>query len=148
MKRSTLVFWTLFVAIVIFFGAPFGLLYYFDSERVNQLTEQEKRIVYSENEKNISIIRKQITENLSKVNSTVDSISPAEITKKYSSITENKIIKNYSYSQKKTLQAITKEFLSKIGGTEDEVALLSVNGKVYETNKPALKNVDFTSNQK
>ncbi len=148
MKRSTLAFWTLFIAIVIFFGAPFSLLYYFDSERVKQLTEQEKRIVYSENEKNISIIKNQITENLNKINLIVNSLSPVEISKKYSFITENRIIQNYSYSQKKTLQAITKEFSSKTGGIEDDVALLSVNGRVYEANKPALKNVDFISNQK
>jgi len=148
MKRGTFTFWTLLVALIFFFGVPFGMFYFFDNQRVDQLNEQESKIAKSENNKSISIIEKQISENLDKVNSVVDSISPAEISKKYSSITENRIIRNNSYSQKKALNAITKEFLARTSGLDAEVALISVNGKVYDANKADLKGQDFTSNQK
>ena len=110
MKKET-IFFNIFLIILISFGVPAFLLYYYDNLRVIQLNKIQSEVLWAENQKEISVVKEQIMANIEKINSKINELSNEVITKKYTMILQNRIIRNSSYSQKAARKKIADEFL-------------------------------------
>jgi len=145
MKRSTLVIQLILVAAVLA-GVPAGLFYYYDNVRAVQFGVMQSKILSVENQKDISIIRENISAKLDNLGSRLAAYTPDGVTRRYSSITGNRIIRNFSYTQAKSKNRIASEFSKTADKMSSDAALLYINGNVLDSNKPFLKSKSFIRN--
>ena len=147
MKKET-IFFNIFLIILISFGVPVFLLYYYDNLRVSQLNKIQAEVLWAENQKEISVVKEQIMANIEKINSKINELSNEVITKKYDLILQNKIIRNSSYSQKTARKKIADEFLKNSKNFNADLILLYTNGNPLVSNKPELNTLSFSRNNK
>lgn len=129
-------------------AVPAGLFYYFDTVRIAQLNAMQAKIMWSENQKETDVIKAQIAKRLDEIISSISRLSDAETGKRYAIITENKIIKDSSYSSDAGKRTIINEFKKESRRFPAQTALLYQNGAMMSTNTPALNNEDFKRSTK
>ncbi len=147
MKRGTLVFQLILLAVILA-GVPTALFYYYDSKRAIQMEVMKSKVLSVENRKDIAIIRDNISAKLNKLSGIAREFSPAGVKRRYSSITGNRIIRNFSYSKRSSKRKIASEFSKYADKSKADIALLYINGSVLDTNNPALKSRSFSRNSR
>lgn len=147
MKKET-IFFNIFLIILISFGVPVFLLYYYDNLRVIQLNKIQSEVLWAENQREIYVVKEQIMANIEKINSKINELSNEVIIKKYAIILHNRIIKNSSYSQKADRKKIANEFLKNSKNFNADLILLYINGNPLVSNKPELNTLSFSRNNK
>lgn len=147
MKKST-VMMSIFIIIILSFGIPVGLLYYYDNIRITQLNNMQSKILWAENQKEIGVIKEQVAEKIQKIFSKISLLSDEKIKNKYSTIINNRIIMNSSYSQKSGKKNISDEFLRQAKSFSSDLILLYSNGNPMIANKPELNTLSFNRNNK
>jgi signal transduction histidine kinase len=147
MKKGAL-FTQVFIAGLIMFAVPAGLLYYYDNLRLVQLSTMGKKILWSENEKEVNIVREQIKGKIGKIASDLASLTPSSARSKYAGVIEERTVRNNSYSKSASLEKIKAAFLSAAKGHSATLSLVSMNGRTYTSTDPAAKNEDHAKNPK
>jgi signal transduction histidine kinase len=151
MKKESLIIQLVVIAILLV-GMPAGMFYYFDSQRITQLNNLQKKILSSENKAEIDILKKQIEEKINKLGGQVESLSEKGVNVRYASITENRIIKNSSYVKPGDLSRIKDQFMRAGSTTGADLILLyrdgAKNGNPIAANKPDLMKMSFKGNEK
>ena len=147
MKKSDLTAALVFTAILLV-AAPTALFYLLDMKRVGELNNIQSKVLYVENQKEVSVVKDQVTRKLEDITSKISDFSSAGISRRYGSITGNRIIRNYSYSSAKSKARIKGEFLKYAGKMRADMALLFRNGSVLAANKPSLASATFKRNTK
>ncbi len=147
MKKST-VMMNIFIIIILSFGIPVGLLYYYDNLRITQLNNMQSKILWAENQKEIGVVKEQVAEKVKNITSKISMLYDDKITAKYSIILQNRIIKDTSYSQKAGKKSISDEFLKRVRSFDSDIVLLFTNGSPLIANKPELNTLSFSRNNK
>ncbi len=147
MNKSTIMT-NIFIIIILSLGIPLGLLYYYDNLRVTQLNNMQSKILWAENQKEIGVIKEQVTEKLKNINVKIANFSDEKVSNKYSVILQNRIIKDSSYSQKSGKKRIIDEFLKQVKRFDTDIVLLYTNGNPLIANKPELNTLSFNRNNK
>lgn len=145
MKKSIVLF-QIFLIMIFLTAVPTGLFYYYDNLKTTQLNNFKSKLIWIENQKEIDIIKDQILKKLDEFYLQINNLSFSNITKKYSTILEDRIIKNYSYSKKEALNAIKKQFLKLTRGRSEVIILLFRNGKILISNNQEFLKLSFKSN--
>ncbi|HRU39418.1 MAG TPA: hypothetical protein P5511_06030, partial [Candidatus Goldiibacteriota bacterium] len=123
MKKGELTF-LLIIAALILTGVPAGLFYYYDNARMAQLNAINAKIMWAENQKEVEVIKAQVSGKLEQIAQFIETLSEKNIKQKYSPIIEDRIIKNYSYSKQEAIEKIREQFQKNAKQSEDGLALL------------------------
>jgi signal transduction histidine kinase/uncharacterized protein YbcV (DUF1398 family) len=145
MKKSILLFQIIFILLLLI-SVPTGLFYYYDNIRTIQLNNLKSKLVWAENQKEIDIVKAQISKKLDEMFTDITNLSFSNITKKYSVFLNDRIIKDYSYSKKEALDAIKNQFIKLSKDKNETIILLLKSGTVLISNNPELSKVSFKSN--
>ncbi len=145
MKNTIMLFQVIFILILLT-AVPTGLFYYYDNLKTTQLNNLKSKLIWAENQKELDIIKAQITKKLDEIYLQINNLSFSNIMKKYSAFLDDRIIKNYSYSKKEALDAIRTQFLKLSRGKSEEIVLLFKNGNILIANNPELSKLSFKSN--
>ena len=127
------------------FAVPVLLFYIYDNKKLSQLNIMQAKITWAENQKEVDVVKAQLSGKVDEVYKVIESFSPASIGKKYGSITGSAIIRNSSYSNKASLAKIESQFLKSKKAFNSDMALLMTNGTLIAASKPALKGEDYKS---
>jgi len=133
---------------VILVGAPAGLFYYYDNLRVTQLNAMQSKIIWAENQKEVDVVKAQVTRKLDEIGGAIDGLSEKGISSRYAAIIENRIIKNFSYSKQAAVDKIKEQFLKEARTRDAELILLFRNGNPLAASKPDLMKLSFKGNTK
>ncbi len=129
-------------------AVPAGLFYYFDTVRIAQLNAMQAKIMWAENQKETDVIKAQIAKKLDETTSSISRFSDAEASKRYAVITDNRIIRDNSYSSDAGKRAIINEFRKESRRFPSQTALLYQNGSMMATNTQSLNSEDFRRSTK
>lgn len=147
MKKSTL-FLNIFFMVILASGIPLAILYYYDNIRIKQLNNLQAKILWAENQKEISVIKEQVLEKIKKIDSKISTLLDEKIKIKYSTILGDRIIRDSSYSQKAGRKRISEQFLKNIKKFDSDAVLLFTNGNPLIANRPELNTISFGRNNK
>jgi signal transduction histidine kinase len=147
MKKDGLITQLVFIAVLLV-AVPAALLYYYDNERVVQLNAMQSKILWSENQKEVEVIKAQVTKKLDEITNRVEGMSEKNVTAKYAAVFDNKTIKNSSYSNKAAVEKIREQFIKAAKGADADLILLFRNGNIVAANKPELNKLSFKGNTK
>ncbi len=145
MKKPVMLFQIILILILLT-AVPTGLFYYYDNLKTIQLNNLKSKLIWAENQKEIEIIKAQISKKLDEIYLQINNLSFSNITKKYSVFLNDRIIKDYSYSKKEALDAIKNQFLKLCQGKSESIVLLFKNGNVLISNNTELLRLSFKSN--
>ena len=147
MKKGTL-FFQMFTAAFIMFAVPAGLMYFYDNMRINELNALQGKISWTESEKEIGIIKAQLSEKVNQISAQAGELAVSKTEARYLAIVHDRTIKNQSYSNKAALDKIKAVFLGMMKKHDAEGALVSLSGRVYAATAPELKKGTFEKNAK
>ncbi|HPD18614.1 MAG TPA: hypothetical protein PLF61_03000, partial [Candidatus Goldiibacteriota bacterium] len=122
MKKST--FFQIILILLLLTAVPTGLFYYYDNLKTTQLNNLRSELMRTENQKEIEIIKEQISKKLDEMYADINNLSLSSIAKKYASFLNDRIIKNYSYSKKESLDAIKTQFMKLSQNRSENIILL------------------------
>ncbi|MCX7699201.1 MAG: ATP-binding protein [Candidatus Goldbacteria bacterium] len=145
MKKSVILFQIILI-LLLSIAVPTSLFYYYDNLKTTQLNNIKSKLLWAENQKEMEIIKAQISKKLDEIYAQINNLSFSNITKKYSIFLNDRIIKNYSYSKKEALDAIKTQFLKLCYGKNESIVLLFKNGNVLISNNAELLKLSFKSN--
>ncbi len=128
---------------VLVFSVPALLFYIYDDKRVTQLNSMQSKITWSENQKEVDVVKAQLTGKIDEVYKIITGFSPSSIEKKYGNITGNVVIRNSSYSNKASLAKIESQFIRSAKAYNTDLVLLMTNGTVVAASKPGLKGGNY-----
>jgi hypothetical protein len=74
MKKDGLITQLVLIAALLV-AVPTALFYYYDNERVVQLNAMQSKILWSENQKEVGVIKDQVTKKLDEITDSVDGMS-------------------------------------------------------------------------
>jgi signal transduction histidine kinase len=144
MNKESLAAKIIVISLLVFL-APVAMLVYFDNQRVTQLNVMQSKIAWAENQKEVDVVKAQLTGKAEEVFRVLEDFNPASIEKKYGPITGNMIIRNSSYTNKAQLSKIESQFTKSAKTFDSATALLMTNGNVIAFSKPELKNDTYKS---
>lgn len=147
MKKEQFVVLFVLIAIILV-GAPTGLFYYYDNQRVTQLNAMQSKITWGDNQKEVDVVKAQVTRKLEEISNAVEGLSEKNVNSRYQGIIENRTIKNFSYSKQAAVDKIKEQFLKDAKGRDADLVLLFKNGNVLAANKPELLKLSFRGNTK
>lgn len=130
---------------VIVFAVPALMFYLYDEKRVTQLNSMQSKITWAENQKEVDVVKAQLTGRVDEIHRAISQFSPAAVEKKYGGITGNHIIRNSSYSNKASLAKIEAQFLRSARVNSSDLAILMTNGTLVGASKPGLKGRNYKS---
>lgn len=145
MKKSIMMIQIILILILLT-AVPTSLFYYYDNLKTIQLNNLKSKLIWAENQKELDIIKAQISKKLDEFYLQISNLSFSNIIKKYSAFLDDRIIKNYSYSKKEALDAIKTQFLKLTHGRSEDIILLFKNGNVLISNKTELLKLSFKNN--
>ncbi len=125
-------------------AAPAWIFYTTDLGRVEQLNLLEKKIVNTDNQKNINIIREQLQQKLNTLTPLFNRVSDEGVGKKYSGIYENSVLTKANYTKTKDAKSIKTEYIKSARLVGGETALLDTKGNIIDTNSSSLRRLNFT----
>lgn len=130
---------------VLVFAVPALLFYVYDNKRVVQLNAMQTKITWAENQKEVDVVKAQLSGKIDEVYNTIAAYNPAVIEKKYGPITGNAVIRNSSYSTKVSIAKIEAQFLKSAKTFNSDMVLLMTNGTYIIASKVSLKNDKYKS---
>lgn len=136
------------IAGLIMFAVPAGLMYYYDTLRIVELENVNRKILSAESQKDVSIIKDLVTARIQKLSADLSPLSPDEAQKRYARAINDNSVRNDSYSKTASVKKIQTAFLGAVKNNNAKASLLSMNGKTYVSTDAGLKNADFGSNPK
>ncbi|MCX8092645.1 MAG: sensor histidine kinase [Candidatus Goldbacteria bacterium] len=145
MKKPIMLFQIILILIILT-AVPTGLFYYYDNLKTTQLNNLKSKLIWAENQKEMEIIKAQISKKLDEIYAQINNLSFSNITKKYSVFLNDRIIRDYSYSKKEALDAIKTQFLKLCHGKNESIVLLFKNGNVLISNNAELLKLSFKNN--